>query len=223
MRRPRRYATPPTRCGRRPSARGAAAGCSSIGLVGAGLALALSEPLRKKVLDALFGAEEEFEYTSTTAPAAGSERAGRHDLAVAAHCGSGRGALGRPFFVLAGRPARVPARGSVRRDTPQAGGREGAAHRRSHAPERRRPRRRGLDLRHRRARGRASPAGCSTTTSAPRSGSWSRSSASTATRASRRSRSGSTRPARSTRSSSRSCSRCGPSSPTRRPRRSSTR
>ena len=34
--------------------------------VGAGLALALSEGLRKKVLDALFGAEEEFEYTSTT-------------------------------------------------------------------------------------------------------------------------------------------------------------
>jgi hypothetical protein len=34
--------------------------------VAAGLALALSEDLRKKVLDALFGAEEEFEYTSTT-------------------------------------------------------------------------------------------------------------------------------------------------------------
>jgi len=41
-----------------------------VGLVGAGLAVALSEPLRKKVLDALFGAEEEFEYTSTTSPAA---------------------------------------------------------------------------------------------------------------------------------------------------------
>jgi adenylosuccinate synthase len=37
-------------------------------LVGVGLALALSEDLRKKVLDALFGAEEEFEYTSTTTP-----------------------------------------------------------------------------------------------------------------------------------------------------------
>jgi hypothetical protein len=35
-------------------------------IVGAGAALALSEGLRKKVLDALFGAEEEFEYTSTT-------------------------------------------------------------------------------------------------------------------------------------------------------------
>jgi adenylosuccinate synthase len=41
-----------------------------LGLVGAGLALALSEGLRKKVLDALFGAEEEFEYTSSTSPAA---------------------------------------------------------------------------------------------------------------------------------------------------------
>ena len=39
-----------------------------LGLVGGGLALALSEGLRKKVLDALFGAEEEFEYTSTTTP-----------------------------------------------------------------------------------------------------------------------------------------------------------
>jgi hypothetical protein len=38
-------------------------------LAGAGLALALSEGLRNKVLDALFGAEEEFDYTSTTAPA----------------------------------------------------------------------------------------------------------------------------------------------------------
>ena len=39
-------------------------------IVAAGAALALSEGLRKKVLDALFGAEEEFDYTSTTAPAA---------------------------------------------------------------------------------------------------------------------------------------------------------
>jgi hypothetical protein len=35
-------------------------------IVAAGAAMALSEGLRKKVLDALFGAEEEFEYTSTT-------------------------------------------------------------------------------------------------------------------------------------------------------------
>jgi hypothetical protein len=39
-----------------------------LGIVGAGLALVLSEDLRKKVLDALFGAEEEFEYTATTTP-----------------------------------------------------------------------------------------------------------------------------------------------------------
>jgi hypothetical protein len=39
-----------------------------LGIVGAGLALALSEDLRKKVLDALFGAEEEFEYTASTTP-----------------------------------------------------------------------------------------------------------------------------------------------------------
>lgn len=37
-----------------------------IALVGAGIALVLSEGARKAVLDALFGAEEEFEYTSTT-------------------------------------------------------------------------------------------------------------------------------------------------------------
>jgi hypothetical protein len=44
--------------------------------VGAGLALALSEGLRKKVLDALFGAEEEFDYTSTTTPAPAPETSG---------------------------------------------------------------------------------------------------------------------------------------------------
>jgi hypothetical protein len=42
-------------------------------LVAAGLALALSEGLRKKVLDALFGAEEEFEYTSTTSPSSAQQ------------------------------------------------------------------------------------------------------------------------------------------------------
>ena len=47
-----------------------------VGLVGAGLALALSEGLRKKVLDALFGAEEEFEYTATTTPASNSGSSG---------------------------------------------------------------------------------------------------------------------------------------------------
>jgi hypothetical protein len=39
-----------------------------IAIIGAAVALAASEGLRKKVLDALFGAEEEFEYTSSTTP-----------------------------------------------------------------------------------------------------------------------------------------------------------
>jgi hypothetical protein len=38
--------------------------------VAGGLAVALSADLRSKILDALFGAEEEFDYTSTTAPSA---------------------------------------------------------------------------------------------------------------------------------------------------------
>ncbi|HEY8082921.1 MAG TPA: hypothetical protein VIE64_05115 [Solirubrobacterales bacterium] len=37
-----------------------------LGLVGAAIAIVLSEDARKTVLDALFGAEEEFEYTSTS-------------------------------------------------------------------------------------------------------------------------------------------------------------
>jgi hypothetical protein len=37
-----------------------------LGAVGAGVVLALSENARKAVMDAVFGAEEEFEYTSTT-------------------------------------------------------------------------------------------------------------------------------------------------------------
>lgn len=40
-----------------------------VAFAGAVLALALSEDLRNKVLDLLFGAEEEYEYTATTTPA----------------------------------------------------------------------------------------------------------------------------------------------------------
>jgi hypothetical protein len=47
-----------------------------LGVAGAGVALAVSEPLRKKVLDALFGKEEEFEYTSTTTASSPSQPAG---------------------------------------------------------------------------------------------------------------------------------------------------
>jgi hypothetical protein len=47
-----------------------------VGIAGAGVALAVSEGLRKKVLDALFGAEEEFEYSSTTTASSPAETAG---------------------------------------------------------------------------------------------------------------------------------------------------
>lgn len=40
-----------------------------LAILGGALAMALSEDLRSKVLDALFGAEEEFDYSSSTAPA----------------------------------------------------------------------------------------------------------------------------------------------------------
>ena len=45
-------------------------------LIAGGLALALSSDLRSKVLDALFGAEEEFDYTSTTSPSSTPTPAG---------------------------------------------------------------------------------------------------------------------------------------------------
>ncbi len=44
-------------------------------VVGAVLAIALSESLRSKVLDLLFGAEEEFDYSSTTMPPQGTPAA----------------------------------------------------------------------------------------------------------------------------------------------------
>jgi hypothetical protein len=43
-----------------------------IAIVGAVVALVASEGLRKKVLDALFGKEEEFEYTASTTPDTGA-------------------------------------------------------------------------------------------------------------------------------------------------------
>ena len=78
-----------------------------LGIVGAALALALSEDLRKKVLDALFGAEEEFEYTSTTAPVAGhAARDGRDGASSRTRPDRGRarsrspeGAVEAPFVV----------------------------------------------------------------------------------------------------------------------------
>jgi hypothetical protein len=46
-----------------------------VAIVGGAIAIAVSEGLRNKVLDALFGAEEEFDYTSNTTPAAPAEAA----------------------------------------------------------------------------------------------------------------------------------------------------
>ena len=40
-----------------------------LAIIGGGLAIALSEDVRNKVLDLLFGKEEEFDYTATSAPA----------------------------------------------------------------------------------------------------------------------------------------------------------
>jgi hypothetical protein len=44
-----------------------------VALIGGAVAIAVSEGLRNKVLDALFGAEEEFDYTSNTTPAPPAE------------------------------------------------------------------------------------------------------------------------------------------------------
>ncbi len=46
-----------------------------VAILGGAIAIAVSEGLRNKVLDALFGAEEEFDYTSNTTPAAPAEAA----------------------------------------------------------------------------------------------------------------------------------------------------
>ncbi len=56
---------PPAKTGRK----GGIARMLLLIVVGAALALALSEEARSKVLDLLFGAEEEFDYSSTTMPA----------------------------------------------------------------------------------------------------------------------------------------------------------
>ncbi len=44
-----------------------------VAIIGGAVAIAVSENLRNKVLDALFGAEEEFDYTSNTTPAPPAE------------------------------------------------------------------------------------------------------------------------------------------------------
>jgi hypothetical protein len=59
---------PAKRSGRRPRRRRRGRSLLFLLVLGV-LAIALSEDLRAKVLDLLFGAEEEFDYSSTTAPA----------------------------------------------------------------------------------------------------------------------------------------------------------
>ncbi|MDQ3724159.1 MAG: hypothetical protein M3376_14095 [Actinomycetota bacterium] len=46
-----------------------------VAMLGGAVAVAVSESLRNKLLDALFGAEEEFDYTSNTTPAPPAEAA----------------------------------------------------------------------------------------------------------------------------------------------------
>ena len=46
-----------------------------VAIIGGVVAVAVSESLRNKVLDALFGAEEEFDYSSNTTPVAPAEAA----------------------------------------------------------------------------------------------------------------------------------------------------
>jgi hypothetical protein len=55
--------------GAKPKRKGGLGRTLALLIVGTALALALSEGLRSKVLDMLFGAEEEFDYSSTTMPA----------------------------------------------------------------------------------------------------------------------------------------------------------
>jgi hypothetical protein len=45
-----------------------------LAIIGGAITIAVSEGLRNKLLDALFGAEEEFDYTSNTAPVAAPEQ-----------------------------------------------------------------------------------------------------------------------------------------------------
>ena len=52
--------------------------------IGGAIALAVSEDLRNKVLDQLFGKEEEFEYTSTTAPSTPPPAASKNSEPAAA-------------------------------------------------------------------------------------------------------------------------------------------
>jgi hypothetical protein len=64
---------PPAKAAKR---RGGLGRVLMIATVGGVLAIALNKGLRTKVLDLLFGAEEKFDYTSTTAPSNAAQPAG---------------------------------------------------------------------------------------------------------------------------------------------------
>jgi uncharacterized membrane protein YccC len=64
---------PPAKATRR---RGGIGRSLMLAAVGGALAIALNKGLRTKVLDLIFGAEEKFDYSSTTAPSAAAEPAG---------------------------------------------------------------------------------------------------------------------------------------------------
>jgi hypothetical protein len=81
-------------------------------VVGGVAALVLSEGLRKKVLDALFGAEEEFEYTSTTSPTNSSGAATGATAGAASENSFDKNRLerassGAPFLWAGGRGRRL--------------------------------------------------------------------------------------------------------------------
>jgi hypothetical protein len=96
-----------------------------LAIVGGGVALGASSDLRNKALDLLFGAEEEFDYTSTTAPAHRSAGDARGDGRHGRHVAAGhhrhrvqRGATGRPRSFRAPFRARASAEelGQARQD-----------------------------------------------------------------------------------------------------------
>ncbi|HVL30978.1 MAG TPA: hypothetical protein VM299_01985 [Solirubrobacteraceae bacterium] len=60
----------PKRSKPKPKRKGGLGRLLIVALIGGAVAVAVNEGLRSKLLDALFGAEEEFDYTSNTAPAA---------------------------------------------------------------------------------------------------------------------------------------------------------
>lgn len=93
--------------GRRRKRRG---GLLFILLAGGGAAVALNEGLRKKVLDLLFGAEEEFEYSSVTAAQSPPPSSGG-GVGVAQPTGS-TGSAGSAAAV-GGPPAGAPPEGPV--------------------------------------------------------------------------------------------------------------